>query len=239
MDADVKRAAAEFAVNFVQSGMVVGLGFGSTAIFATRRIAHLLQRGKLHDVQGVPCSLQTEHDAQVLGIPLTTLDEQPVVDLTIDGADEVDPHFNLIKGGGGALLREKVVAQATKRQVIVVDASKLSPALGTHWAVPIEVIRFNWHAQMRWLESLGAQVTVRKRKNGELFLTDQGNLILDANFGVIVEPNALARVLSNRAGIVEHGLFIGLVHDLVIADASGVRHVEVIPNKSQPAGLRC
>ena len=226
MDANVKRAAAEFAVGFVESGMVVGLGVGSTAIFATRRIAQLLQRGELRDVLGVPCSLQTEHDAQVLGIPLTTLDDHPMVDLTIDGADEVDPHLNLIKGGGGALLREKIVAQATKRQIIVADASKLSPALGTHWPVPIEVIRFNWRAQMRWLETLGACVVARKRKNGELFLTDQGNLILDANFGAIAEPATLARTLSDHAGIVEYGLFIRLTHDLVIADVNGVRHVD-------------
>ena len=152
MDVDVsqfKRWAAERAVEFVESGMVVGLGHGSTAVFAVRRIAELVKNGQLRGVLGVPCSLQVEEEARGLGIPLTTLDEYPVFDLTIDGADEVDPHLNLIKGGGGALLREKIVAQANRREIIVVDESKLSPALGTRWPVPVEVVPFGWPRRPR------------------------------------------------------------------------------------------
>jgi len=225
VEPDLKRAAGEFAAGLVHSGMVVGLGHGSTAIFATRRIAHLLEHGKLQDVVGVPCSLQTERDASTLGIPLTTLDEHPAVDLTIDGADEVDSHFNLIKGGGGALLREKIVAQASRREVIVVDEKKLSPQLGTHTAVPVEVIRFGWHAQVGWLESLGATVSPRKHASGRLFVTDQGNFILEANFGPIADPIWLAHALSERAGIVEHGLFMDIATDIVVASPSGVCHL--------------
>jgi len=133
-----KQKAGWYAVRFVESGMVVGLGHGSTAIFAVRRIAQLLHEGQLENILGVPCSLQVEEEARELGIPLTSLDEHPLVDLTIDGADEVDPNLNLIKGGGGAFLREKIVAQASRREIIVVDESKLSPALGTRSPLPVE-----------------------------------------------------------------------------------------------------
>ncbi|RLC67259.1 MAG: ribose 5-phosphate isomerase A, partial [Chloroflexi bacterium] len=127
----LKRQAGERAVDFVESGMVVGLGHGSTAIFALRRIALLLRQGQLRDILGLPCSSEVEADARALGIPLTTLEDYPEIALTIDGADEVDPHLNLIKGGGGALLREKIVAQASRREIIVVDETKLSPVLGS------------------------------------------------------------------------------------------------------------
>jgi ribose 5-phosphate isomerase A len=220
----LKQKAGWYAVEFVKSGMVVGLGHGSTAIFAVRCIAQLLQEGRLQDVLGVPCSRQVEAEAQRLGIPLTTLDEHPVVDLTIDGADEVDPDLNLIKGGGGALLREKIVAQASRREIIVADESKLSPALGTHWPVPVEVIPFGWRAQAAYLESLGAP-TLRLDADGTPFETDQGNLILDCNFGPIPDPSQLAGRLNERAGIVEHGLFIGLATDVIVAGAEGVRHI--------------
>ncbi len=220
-----KRLAGEYAVRFVASGMVVGLGHGSTAIFALRRIARMLQTGELRDVMGVPCSRQVEAEARRLGIPLTTLEEHPVVDLTIDGADEVDPHLDLIKGGGGALLREKIVAQASRREIIVVDDSKLSPALGTRWAVPVEVVPFGWRTQQLYLESLGATVTVRRQEGGHPFRTDQGNLILDAHFGPIADPPRLAAQLERRAGIVAHGLFLALATDVVVVGAEGLRHM--------------
>lgn len=220
--AQLKQQAAERAVDFVESGMVVGLGVGSTAIFAVRRLAERLREGDLRDIVGVPCSLATAAEAERLGIPLTTLDERPVVDVTIDGADEVDPAFNLIKGGGGALLREKIVAQASRREIIVVDASKLSPALGTNFALPLEVTPFGAGAQARYLEQLGAQVTVRRSPQGELYYTDQGNLILDCAFGPIAQPAQLSDLLAARAGIVEHGLFIGLATDLIVAGADGL-----------------
>jgi ribose 5-phosphate isomerase A len=219
-----KQQAADSAVAYVQSGMVVGLGAGSTAILATRRIGQLLREGRLRDIVGVPCSSAIEAEARALGIPIT-LDPPDMVDLTIDGADEVDPELNLIKGGGGALLHEKVVAQASLREVIIVDETKLSPALGTHWALPVEVIPFGWHSQRRFLESLGARVTVRQQRDGTPFRTDQGNLIFDCAFGPIQQPMELAAKLDARTGIVEHGLFLGLATEVIVAGADGVRHL--------------
>ncbi len=222
----LKRQAAERAVEFIESGMVVGLGHGSTAIFAVRRIAELLDTVELENIVGVPCSLHVGEEAQKLGIPLSTLDEHPVIDLTIDGADEVDPHLNLIKGGGGALLREKIVAQASRREIIVVDESKLSPALGTHWAVPVEIIPFGRRPEEDYLKSLGARPVLRRDKDGAPFQTDQGNLILDCDFGPISDPVQLAAQLNQRAGIVEHGLFLGLATDVIIASERGIRHMK-------------
>jgi ribose 5-phosphate isomerase A len=219
-----KQQAADRAVAYVQSGMVVGLGAGSTAVLATRRIGQLLREGRLRDIVGVPCSSAIEAEARALGIPIT-LDPPDMVDLTIDGADEVDPELNLIKGGGGALLHEKIVAQASRREVIIVDESKLSPALGTHWALPVEVIPFGWHAQRRFLESLGARVTVRQQHDGTPFRTDQGNLILDCAFGPILQPQELAAKLDARTGIVEHGLFLGLATEVIVAGADGIRNL--------------
>jgi len=221
----LKQIAAERAVEFVESGMVVGLGHGSTAIFAVHRIAELLQSGKLCDILGVPCSLQIEQEALRLGIPLTTLDEQPIIDLTIDGADEVELNLDLIKGAGGALLREKIVAQASLREIIIVDESKLSPALGTRRMLPIEVVPFGWRTQVVYLESLGARVSVRRNSDTTFFKTDQGNMILDCNFGPISQPTSLAAELTKRVGIVEHGLFLGLATDVIVAGAEGIHHL--------------
>jgi ribose 5-phosphate isomerase A len=223
----LKKRAGERAVDFVRSGMVLGLGHGSTAIFALRKIARLLAAGELRDICGVPCSREVEADARELGIPLTTLEAHPVIDLTIDGADEVDPHLNVIKGGGGALLREKIVAQASRREIIVVDESKLSPALGSIHRVPIEVTPFGWRTQIVFLEALGAQVTPRAVEAGRFFETDQGNMILDCDFEPLYEPRKLADQLNRRAGIVAHGLFLGLTTDLIVAGEGGVRHVSL------------
>lgn len=221
---NLKQQAGEAAASLVQTGMVVGLGTGSTAIFATRRIAERLKSGDLKDIVAIATSRATDAAARDLGIRLLT-DEMPRdVDITIDGADEVDPALNLIKGGGGALLREKIVAQATKRQVIVVDDSKLSPLLGTHWALPIEVIEFGWASQARFLEGLGATI-VPRAADGGLFRTDSGNIILDCNFGPIPDVHALAAQLMGRTGIVEHGLFLDMAQDVFVAGAGGVRHL--------------
>ncbi len=220
-----KREAAEWAVDgLFRAGMVVGLGTGSTSAFAVHRLADLRARGQLLDVRGVPTSRQTEALAQSLGVPLTTLEEHPVLDVTVDGADEVAPDLSLIKGGGGALLREKVVAQASRRVAIIVDAAKLSPRLGTHWALPVEVLPFGWRSQALFLESLGARVTLRRDAGGEPFRTDQGNFVLDCGFGPIAHPEALAERLGARAGIMAHGLFLGLATDLVVAGPHGVEH---------------
>jgi ribose 5-phosphate isomerase A len=221
-----KRAAAERAIEWLRPGMVVGLGAGSTALFAVRRIAELLAHGQLSGLRGVPCSRAVGVTAKRLGIPLTTLETHPVLDVTIDGADEVElGSFALIKGGGGALLHEKIVAQASRREIIVVDATKSSPMLGSLQTVPIEVVPFGWRSQAAFLESLGARVRLRGDHNGTSSRTDQNNLILDCEFGPIREPRMLARVLSARAGIVEHGLFLDLATDLVIAGSDGIRHL--------------
>ncbi|NVB84750.1 MAG: ribose-5-phosphate isomerase RpiA [Kofleriaceae bacterium] len=220
-----KQAAAQRATEWVRSGMVVGLGAGSTALYAVQRIAGLLASGQLSDILGVPCSGAVAETAAGLGISLTTLEEHPVVDLTIDGADEVDPSLALIKGGGGALLLEKIVAQASRREIIVVDASKLSPALGTNRTLPIEVVPFGCRAQALFIESLGALARLRRNADGKPFRTDQRNLILDCEIGPIGDPRAFARVLADRAGIVEHGLFVDLATDVVIAGDDGIRHV--------------
>ena len=185
--ARLKQAAAEHAVQYIQSGMRVGLGTGSTAIFATRRIGELLKAGELRDVIAFATSKATAQEAIRLGIPLMP-DELPEdLDVTIDGADEVDPDLNLIKGGGGALLREKIVAQASRREIIVVDETKPSPRLGTRWPVPVEVLPFGWLAQARYVESLGAKYTVRANRDGTQYVTDSGNMILDCSFGLIGE----------------------------------------------------
>jgi len=221
-----KQQAAEFAVTFIHSGMVIGLGHGSTAIFAVRKIAESIHSGQLNNILGIPCSREVEADARALGIPLTTLDEHPVIDVTIDGADEVDPRLDVIKGGGGALLHEKIVAQASKREIIIVDDGKLSPALGTRFAIPIEVVPFGWRTQERFLQSLGGSVTLRLRLDGAPFHTDEGNLILDSSFGPLLDPYPLVAQLQARVGIVEHGLFLGLPTDVIVAGAEGIRHLQ-------------
>jgi ribose 5-phosphate isomerase A len=219
-----KQEAAERAVELVTSGMVVGLGTGSTAIFAVRRLGELLREGRLRDIVGVPTSSGVEAEARRLGISLM-LDGKADVDVTIDGADEVDPDLNLIKGGGGALLHEKIVAQASRREIIVVDDGKLSPRLGTRWAVPVEVIGFVWRSQARFLESLGARIALRHGADGQPFTTDEGNLILDCAFGPIAAPAELAARLDARTGIVEHGLFVHLATDVIVAGDDGIRHL--------------
>jgi len=238
----LKQEAARRAADLVQSGMVVGLGEGSTAVWAVRRVGELLQAGKLANIVGIAASPRMEDEARRVGIPLTTFSAHPAIDLTIDGADEVDPQLDLIKGGGGALLREKIIAQATRREVIVVDESKLVPALGSGWGVPVEVIPFGWRSQYDYLSGLGAQVVPRlagiSLKAGEraaagpdtpltaLFRTSENNIILDCYFGPIHDAPALAERLRARAGVVEHGLFLGLAQDVFAATPTGVRHIQ-------------
>ena len=220
---ELKRRAAEQAAALVESGMVVGLGFGSTAVYAVRRIAVRLAEGELQDILGIPTTRSVEAEASALGIPLTTLEAHPRIDLTLDGADEVDPRLDVIKGGGGALLREKIVAQASRRLIIVVDERKLSSRLGSRAALPVEVLPFGWGSQVAYLESLGAEVTRRSVPDGSPFATDQGNWILDCQFGPLQDPAALAAGLQARAGILEHGLFLGLATEVMVAGAGGVR----------------
>ena len=218
--AGFKQQAGERAASLVQSGMVVGLGTRSTAIFAIRQVAARLRAGNLNGILAIATSHATEAAARALGIPMLTGDIPREIDLTIDGADEADPAMDLIKGGGGALLREKVVAQASRREVIVVDAGKLSPQLGTHWPLPVEVLEFGWRSQACFLKTLGAVVTPRTG-NGGFYRTDQGNVILDSRFGPITDPASLAGALDARAGLVGHGLFIGVASDVIVAGEAG------------------
>ncbi len=222
---ELKQKAADEAVDLVQSGMVLGLGTGSTTRFALKYIGLRIKTGELQNIVAIPSSLQTEKIAKHLGIPLTTFDEHQEIDLTIDGADEVDPQLNLIKGGGGALLREKILAQSSRRNIIIVDENKLSPKLGTKWPLPVEVIPFSFKTLANYITSLGAEVIIRIKNDGSPFTTDQNNFILDCNFGPISNPSDLALKLCQRAGIIEHGLFLGLATEVIVATEQGIRHL--------------
>jgi ribose 5-phosphate isomerase A len=222
----LKRVAAHRAVAYIQSGMAIGLGSGSTFRFALERIGELLRSGRLKDITGVPSSIQTHKIAGQLGIPLTAFDHHPTLDLTIDGADEVDPDLNLIKGGGGALLREKILAQSSRCNIIIVDYRKMSPQLGTRWVLPIEVLPFALKPIQKYLAELGAAVSVRKTAGGDPLRTDQNNLILDANFGPLEDLEELAFRLAGRAGIIAHGLFLGLADEVIIAEKDGIKHLK-------------
>ncbi|MEM8860911.1 MAG: ribose-5-phosphate isomerase RpiA [Chloroflexota bacterium] len=223
---ELKKKAGEYAADFVESGMRVGLGTGSTAIWAVRCIGEKIKSGELTDITAIPTSVRTQEEAEKLGIPLAGFDDVDELDVTIDGADEVDGRLNLIKGGGGALLREKIVAQITKRLVIIVDPSKQVNIIGETWAVPIEVANFGWESQKRYLESLGATVEVRQTAENKTFFTDGGNLILDANFGRIYNIAALEEKLQKRVGILESGLFFEMADDLIVASPDGIKHVQ-------------
>lgn len=220
-----KRQAGVAAVEAIRDGMVVGLGSGSTARFATLRLAEKLRAGELRDIVAVPTSVETATLARREGIPLTSLEAHEQVDVTIDGADEVDPDLNVIKGLGGFLLREKIVAFATRQEIIVVDDSKLVDRLGTKAPVPVEVIRFGWRNTWRALERTGAQVTQRLVA-GEPYVTDEGNFILDCRYPGIGAPAALAAQINAIPGVVENGLFLGMVQRVIVASAAGVRAIE-------------
>ncbi len=202
-----KEAAGRAAAELVRDGDIVGLGTGSTAYFAVVALGERVRAGL--KIIGIPTSVQTAELARKLGIPLTTLDEHPEIDITIDGADEVDPKLNLIKGGGGALLREKVVASVTKKMVVVADSGKIVSALGK-FPLPVEVISFARTVVEKKIVALGGSPKLRTKPDGSPFLTDNGNQILDCSFGKIADPPALARELNGMPGVVEHGLFIGL-----------------------------
>ena len=286
-----KKLAAEKAVEEIESGMIIGLGTGSTVQFALENISEKLKSGKLKNIYGIPSSLNTEKEAKRLNIPIITLDEalekrergngnqkseirsqktglnvknnsqfpafggassiprlwqgklnspplagqaQFAIDLTIDGADEFavgnpDPdlsgegstRINLIKGGGGALLREKILAQASKRLIIITDESKHSKYLGEKWPVPVEVVQMAFAVEKKFLEGLGAAAKVRKTSEGNYYITDEGNFIIDANFGIMKDVKKIAELLNNRAGIVEHGIFIGMADKIICALSNG------------------
>jgi ribose 5-phosphate isomerase A len=229
MDTDAqKRAAAARAIEFVRSGMRLGLGTGSTARHFVELLGGQVRAGL--DIVAVATSQATEADAKRFGIPLTSLDETPELDLTIDGADEIAPDLSLIKGGGGALLREKIVAAASARMIVIADESKWVRELG-RFPLPIEVVPFGLAATRRAIaaaaEALGGRPTITARmKDGHAFVTDGGHCILDAAFGRLGDPGSLASRLAVIPGVVEHGLFIGLAQAAIIAGAQGIRIVE-------------
>lgn len=223
---DQKRAAASRAVDFVMPGMRLGLGTGSTARHFVEMIGARVRAGL--DIVAVPTSEATRAEAERAGIPLTTLDETPALDLTVDGADEIGPDLSLIKGGGGALLREKIVAAASARMVVIADESKLVQALG-RFPLPVEVTPFGFAATLRAVESAcgpEAKSALRRGKDGHVFVTDGGHWIVDVALGRIDEPKALAQRLAGIPGVMEHGLFIGLAKTAVIAGPAGVRVLE-------------
>lgn len=218
----LKLAAAESAASQVTDGMIVGLGSGSTAALAVSAIGRRVAEGLR--IVGIPTSEATAAEARSLGIPLTSLAEVARVDMTIDGADEVEQAtLNLIKGLGGALLREKIVAHATRRLVIVVDEQKIVQQLGIHHSVPVEVVPFGWQATARELLDMGAKPVLRRTPDGTPFASDGGHYILDCAFGPIASAASLAKDLDHVVGLVEHGLFVGLTSEVHVASPDGVR----------------
>ncbi len=269
-----KKLAAESAVEEIESGMIIGLGTGSTVQFALEKISEKLKSGELKNIHGIPSSMNTEKEAKRLDIPLITLDEalkksetrnlpeekranvkcdtvkpfnskfsilELPIDLTIDGADEFTvgnfehdlagqqtdlskeglTRINLIKGGGGALLREKILAQASKRLIIITDESKRSKYLGEKLPVPVEVVQMAFAVEKKFLDGLGADTKIRRTSGGNYFVTDEGNFIIDANFGMIKNVRELSALLNKRAGIVEHGLFVSLASKVFCALSNG------------------
>jgi ribose 5-phosphate isomerase A len=217
---NLKKAAAEWAAALIEDGMVVGLGTGSTASLILEPLAARIRLGLR--IVGIPTSERTAEQARALGIPLSTLADHARVDLTIDGADEVEiGTLNLIKGRGGALLREKIVASASAQLVIVADESKLVERLG-RGLVPVEVVPFEWQSTARRIESLGASPALRLRPDGGAFVTDGGHYILDCAFGPISSAGSLDRELNDMVGVVEHGLFLGLADQVGVGRAGGV-----------------
>lgn len=224
----LKERAATAAAGLVEDGMILGLGTGSTAELVLREIAKRREGGALRRIRGVPTSEATARLAQELSIPLVGLEEVDAIDLTLDGADEVDPAWNLVKGAGGSLLREKIVAQISRVEAIVIDESKLVEHLGDRMPLPVEVVPFGWNTHLDFFRSLGGEPVLRRMKDGRPFLTDEGNYTVDVRFSgepgraVIGDPHRLDRELDSRTGIVETGLFLGLTSILVVARPGGV-----------------
>lgn len=223
---NLKQLAAEEAVSYVTSGMKLGLGTGSTIWFVLEALAERLRNGALRNIVGVPTSEATARHAHQLGIAITTLEETPRLDLTIDGADEVDPHLNLIKGLGGALVREKIVAAASEKLIIVVDESKRVARLGLRAPLPVEVLPFGWISSLPLFHRLGAQPQLRTDTEGNRYITDNGNLIVDCAFPEgIDDPHAIAREIDAQPGVLGHGLFLDMTTAVCVGTASGIEHL--------------
>ena len=226
---DLKKQAGEQAALYVESGMVVGLGTGSTAVHAVRAIGRMLANGRLQNVIGIPTSEETRREAERLGIPLTNFDENPIIDITIDGADEIDPNFNLIKGLGAALLREKIVATASKQMIVVIDDRKIVKKIATRAPVPVEVIPFARQPVEAYLRSLGARPVLRLdwQTGQHIVITDENNIILDCWFdGGLDNPMAMGQAIRSQPGVVEHGLFFNLATRAIVAAPDGIQILE-------------
>ena len=224
---DQKKIAAEKATENVKSGMVVGLGTGSTVYYALLKLGDRVREGL--DIVGIPTSAGTEKIAIAQQIPLTTLASHPTIDLTIDGADEVDAHLNLIKGGGAALVREKIIANASKKILIVVDESKVSRVLGTTFPLPVEIVRFGWEATQAEINRICGNSTLRlaptQDGNQQPLITDNGNYILDCHFDGIPAPEQVELQLNNIPGVVENGIFVNRADKIIIGTPSGIRYM--------------
>jgi ribose 5-phosphate isomerase A len=217
----LKAAAAAVAAALVEDGMIVGLGSGSTAALAVSILGRRVSDGLR--IIGIPTSEQTDREARRLGIPLSTLAEHDHIDVTIDGADQVEVgRLNLLKGRGGSLLREKIIASASEQLIIVIDETKLVDRLGVQGSVAVEVVPFAWHATARKLQGLGASLARRTTREGQPFITDGGHYILDCAFGAIDDPEHLQRQLDGTIGVVEHGLFLGMASRVVVGGSQGV-----------------
>lgn len=216
----MKKLAAEKAVEYVESGMTLGLGTGSTVEYALKKLGEMVKNGL--DIKGIPTSMHTRKIAKEESISLTTLEENPEIDLTIDGADEVDSELNLIKGGGGALTREKIVAYHSKREIIVIDETKVVKALGIDFPLPVEVVKYGWPSTKNKLEEFGCNVKLRKIME-DPYITDNSNYILDCEFVRIDNPEQLEVDINNIPGVVENGLFIGLTDDVIVGSKQGIK----------------
>jgi ribose 5-phosphate isomerase A len=216
-----KRAAGEGAAALVTSGSVVGLGTGSTAAFAIVELGRRIRSGELADIKGVPTSNASHRLGLECGIPIVDIESTPSIDITIDGADEIDPLQRVMKGGGGALLREKIVAARTRRWVIIGDSTKMVDRLGSRYPVPVEVVKFGWSGHAEALREMGAVAVLRLSSGESPFVTDEGHYIIDARFPHgLDDPDVLARTLRKRPGVVETGLFLGFRPEVIIGRAA-------------------
>jgi len=216
----MKKLAAEKAVDYIEKGMILGLGTGSTVEYTLKKLGMMVKNGL--DIKGIPTSLHTKRIATREKIPLTTIEEHPEIDLTIDGADEVDSELNLIKGGGGALTREKIIAYHSKREIIVIDETKIVKALGIDCPLPVEVVKYGWMSTKDKLQEFGCNIELRKIMN-DPYITDNSNYILDCEFERIEDPEKLEVDINNIPGVVENGLFIGLADDVIVGSKQGIK----------------
>ena len=220
---EMKKLAAEKAVEYIEDDMIVGLGTGSTVEYALIKLGEMVKKGL--KIQGIPTSLRTKKSATNYGIPLTDLKEHAEIDVTIDGADEVDSSLFVIKGGGGALTREKIIAYHSKKVIIIIDETKVTKRLGVDFALPVEVTKYGWTATMKTLEDMGCTPELRTI-TGEPYITDNQNYIIDCDFGKIDEPEVLEKEINSIPGVVENGLFIDLVSEVIVGSKQGIMTLE-------------